>query len=1111
ITGIFKKGAAHLDYPVSELYEGPLDSTQRIDDIQGEPLTHHVTVYHSGRSDEPAPKPDEAHIDLADAAKTFGDKITGLFKKGAAHLDYPVSELYEGPLDSTQRIDDIQGEPLTHHVTVYHSGRSDEPAPKPEEAHIDLADAAKTFGDKITGLFRRRPTIPDYPPTEPYYGPLADTRRREDIDSQPLHTTVTVYHSGRSDIPHEKVVFVPQAVEVHKEMHYDYPSTTAYEGPLDSTQRIDDIQGEPLTHHVTVYHSGRSDEPAPKPDEAHIDLADAAKTFGDKITGLFKKGAAHLDYPVSELYEGPLDSTQRIDDIQGEPLTHHVTVYHSGRSDEPAPKPDEAHIDLADAAKTFGDKITGLFKKGAAHLDYPVSELYEGPLDSTQRIDDIQGEPLTHHVTMYHSGRSDEPAPKPDEAHIDLADAAKTFGDKITGLFKKGAAHLDYPVSELYEGPLDSTQRIDDIQGEPLTHHVTVYHSGRSDEPAPKPDEAHIDLADAAKTFGDKITGLFRRRPTIPDYPPTEPYYGPLADTRRREDIDSQPLHTTVTVYHSGRSDIPHEKVVFVPQAVEVHKEMHYDYPTTTAYEGPLDSTQRIDDIQGEPLTHHVTVYHSGRSDEPAPKPDEAHIDLADAAKTFGDKITGLFKKGAAHLDYPVSELYEAYEGPLDSTQRIDDIHGEPLTHHVTVYHSGRSDEPAPKRDETHIDLADAAKTFGDKITGLFKKGAAHLDYPVSELYEGPLDSTQRIDEIQGEPLTHHVTVYHSGRSDEPAPKPDEAHIDLADAAKTFGDEITGLFKKGAAHLDYPVSELYEGPLDSTQRIDDIQGEPLTHHAHIDFADAAKTFGDKITGLFKKGAAHLDYPVSELYEGPLDSTQRIDDIQGEPLTHHVTMYHSGRSDEPAPKPDEAHIDLADAAKTFGDKITGLFKKGAAHLDYPVSELYEGLLDSTQRIDDIQGEPLTHHVTVYHSGRSDEAAPKPDEAHIDLADAAKTFGDKITGLFKKGAAHLDYPVSELYEGRLDSTQRIDDIQGEPLTHHVTVYHSGRSDEPVPELGQTCTDLIDLVDAENITPVFKRGAALLDYPVSDVYSGALENMCRTSDIDAVPLIHHVRVFH
>ncbi|VDM55554.1 unnamed protein product, partial [Angiostrongylus costaricensis] len=355
-----------------------------------------------------------------------------------------------------ERSTELDEKPIMEMVSVYHSGfsdlpykqseenkfegslsekfahgRSDEPAPRSDEEHIDLADVAKTFGDKITGLFRRRPTIPDYPSSEPYAGPLVDTRRREDIDSQPLHTAVTVYHSGRSDIPHEKVVFAPEAVEVHQEMHYDYPTTTAYEGPLESTNRIDDIQGEPLTHHVTVYHSGRSDEPAPKSDEAHIDLSNAAKTFGDKITGLFKKGAAHLDYPVSALYEGPLDSTQRIDDIQGEPLTHHVTVYHSGRSDEPAPKPDEAHIDLADAAKAFGDKITG----------------------------------------------------------------------------------------------------------------------------------------------------LFRRRPTIPDYPSSEPYAGPLVDTRRREDIDSQPLHTAVTVYHSGRSDIPHEKVVFAPEAVEVHQEMHYDYP----------------------------------------------------------------------------------------------------------------------------------------------------------------------------------------------------------------------------------------------------------------------------------------------------------------------------------------------------------------------------------------------------------------------------------------------------------------------------------------------------------------------------------------------------
>ncbi|KJH52423.1 hypothetical protein DICVIV_01400 [Dictyocaulus viviparus] len=958
-----------------------------------------------------------------------------MYTERLINIDYPSQEIYQGPLDYTEKINDIQGEPLTHHVTVYHSGRSDEPTVKPDEAHIDLADAAKTFGDKITGIFKRRPTIPDYPSSEPYDGPLADTRRREDIDSQPISNIVSVYHSGRSDIPHDKAPVIKDEVIVAKDIVYDYPRTAPYEGPLDYTERINDIEGEPLTHHVTVYHSGRSDEPTVKPDEAHIDLADAAKTFGVKITGLFKKGAAHLDYPVSEAYEGPLDYTQRISDIDGEPLTHHVTVYHSGRSDEPTVKPDEAHIDLADAAKTFGDKITGLFKRRPTIPDYPSSEPYdgpladtrrredidsqpisnivsvyhsgrsdiphdkapvikdevivakdivydyprtapyEGPLDYTERINDIEGEPLTHHVTVYHSGRSDEPTVKPDEAHIDLADAAKTFGVKITGLFKKGAAHLDYPVSEAYEGPLDYTQRISDIDGEPLTHHVTVYHSGRSDEPTVKPDEAHIDLADAAKTFGVKITGLFKKGAAHLDYPVSEAYEGPLDYTQRISDIDGEPLTHHVTVYHSGRSDEPTVKPdeahidladaakTFGVKITGLFKKgaAHLDYPVSEAYEGPLDYTQRISDIDGEPLTHHVTVYHSGRSDEPTVKPDEAHIDLADAAKTFGVKITGLFKKGAAHLDYPVSE---AYEGPLDYTQRISDIDGEPLTHHVTVYHSGRSDEPT--------------------------KGAAHLDYPVSEAYEGPLDYTERINDIEGEPLTHHVTVYHSGRSDEPTVKPDEAHIDLADAAKTFGVKITGLFKKGAAHLDYPVSEAYEGPLDYTQRISDIDGEPLTHHvtvyhsgrsdeptvkpdeAHIDLADAAKTFGVKITGLFKKGAAHLDYPVSEAYEGPLDYTQRISDIDGEPLTHHVTV---GRSDEPTVKPDEAHIDLADAAKTFGVKITGLFKKGAAHLDYPVSEAYEGPLDYTQRISDIDGEPLTHHVTVYHSGRSDVVEEK----------------------------------------------------------------------------------------------------------------------------------------
>ncbi|VDO58545.1 unnamed protein product [Haemonchus placei] len=365
-------------------------------------------------------------------------------------------------------------------------------------------------------MFKRRPTIPDYPTSEPYFGPLADTSRREDIESQPLRTVVTVYHSGRSDVPLEKAAVITEEVPPVKDVYYEYPTTAVYEGPLDSTPRTDDIYGEPLTQYVSVYHSGRSDEPVPKPEEEHIDIADAAKAFGEKVTGLFRRGPAHLDYPVSERYEGPLDSTPRTDDIYGEPLTHHVTVYHSGRSDEPVPKPEEEHVDIADAAKAFGEKITGLFKRrptipdyptrGPAHLDYPVSDRYDGPLDSTPRSHDIRGEPLTHHVSVYHIRHDERRISKPEEEPVVIAQEAKPVREKDTGRFRGGTALFDYPTSEKYEGPLDSVQRIDDIYSTPLTHYVSVYHTGRSDRHLREREEANGDLPKSLRLAETAVT-----------------------------------------------------------------------------------------------------------------------------------------------------------------------------------------------------------------------------------------------------------------------------------------------------------------------------------------------------------------------------------------------------------------------------------------------------------------------------------------------------------------------------------------------------------------------------------------------------------------------------
>uniref|UniRef100_A0AAF5Q7A5 Uncharacterized protein n=2 Tax=Wuchereria bancrofti TaxID=6293 RepID=A0AAF5Q7A5_WUCBA len=219
-------------------------------------------------------------------------------------------------------------------------------------------------------------------------------------------------------------------------------------------------------------------------------FTDTAQALGAKITGLLKRGPAHLNYPTSGPYDGPLASTSLASDVEGKPLQQYVSVYHSGRSDELLPT-QITEVSMEKKPIVAAKIITRLFKKGETYLDYPVMEAYEGPIDSTSRTPDVESEPIEHLVTVYHSGRSDEFIPSEEKKPtVDVGevftDTAQAFGAKITGLFKRGPAHLDYPTSGPYDGPLASTSLASDVEGEPLQQYVSMYHSGRSDEPVTK-------------------------------------------------------------------------------------------------------------------------------------------------------------------------------------------------------------------------------------------------------------------------------------------------------------------------------------------------------------------------------------------------------------------------------------------------------------------------------------------------------------------------------------------------------------------------------------------------------------------------------------------------
>lgn len=358
-------------------------------------------------------------------------------------------------------------------------------------------------------------------------------------------------------------------------------------------------------------------------------------------------------------------------------------------------------------------------------------------------------------------------------------------------------------------------------------------------------------------------------------------------------------------------------------------------------FEGELASTSRKYDIEGVPLPETTQVYHAGFYEQLPTKVEEA-----EAEPGLVEKITGIFAKRPAHPEFP--PVGEAYLGPLATTSKAYEVEGIPLQEHVSVYHSGRSDEAPPKVEAIEA-AAEPTEGFIDRVTGLFKRKHEDEYPPITEPYAGPIASTSRYYDVEGIPIEHLVSVYHSGRSDEVPPKVEKEEKEpTADLAT----RLAGFFKKTPAHQDYPVSERYEGELGSISRAYDVEGVPLTETTtayHVGHYETLPTkpvetevapepseglFG-KVTGIFKKHHHEEFPPISEPYYGPLADTHKAYELEGTSFdVVGVVPYHpTGRSDEPVHKEEPTK---ETTTTDVVSRLTGFFKRGPAHMDYPVT-------------------------------------------------------------------------------------------------------------------------------------------------------------------------------
>jgi len=699
LKGLFKKAHAEGEYPVDhEPYTGPVSGTGRRSEVERTPLDSHVTPYHTGHYTH------SPHRDVEAVPSTVEMRT-----KQHAPEDYPQwVETYTGTPVPTTKAGELGALPLDTHVSIYHTGHYDVPAVAREEKPSAFA--------LVTGLFKKRHEVEGYPPHEEHYqGHVWATERRDELDASPIDSHVAVYHSGRYD------ELKPLPVDPKKHVFEGYPPhTVAYHGPVHSTARSYDAEPGPLDSQVKVYHTGHYD---------HLPV--------------MRKKTLHADYPASaEPYSGHLESIHRTAEVGPESLDSRVALYHSGHY---------THLPVAVAEEQRPHeertltRLTSLFRKPSHHVDeaYPVhTEPYTGPLNTTHRVGEAGAVPLDSHVTVYHSGRSDEAVkhvetmerkmthvPALQEAYTGPLETVHRQGELDghpldshvatyhTGYYehlpvvRKKTLPAGYPISaEPYHGHMESTHRVGELGAHPLESHVSVYHSGRSDEAMP------------AKMLEKKISHL----------PPVETYTGPLETVHRGEELAPSALDSHVTIYHTGHYEhLPVQRKKTVPAGYPILAE---------PYQGQLDEIHRISEVDPEPLETRVSAYHTG------------HYDQLPAAR----KLTQL-------TPYPVSAA--PYTGHVDSIHRSAEVGLEPLDSHVSVYHSGVYDHPPPP---THAEAKSGEKQDPlSAITGFFRRLHEH-GYPVdTEPYTGGVMPTELDREMEAAPLDTRVTVYHSGRSDE--------------------------------------------------------------------------------------------------------------------------------------------------------------------------------------------------------------------------------------------------------------------------------------------------------------------------------------------------------
>ncbi|KAI6222127.1 Moesin/ezrin/radixin-like protein 1 [Aphelenchoides besseyi] len=1052
-----------------------------------------------------------------------------------------------------------------------------------EEANIKTTDYT-TPKRKLFG--RRKQKSSPFVRNE--FAPTVGMSRQFDVQEVPLRYHSAVYHSGYSTrFPYlserDRFAGDEEVAEVSAENEQKYPLIGEASGSAERLEKLEELDGRNLRQYVRVYyrdkqHRGFSkptailhmrhqqrqrDQHTHKNGHAQIDLSPVPRyeplAVGENENQKIRRyriftrerheGIEQIieevdlsAYPTLQepgQQEEPVETLEKVVDVDIQPLMEHTTAYHSGESYTPSeqiprsvteetstPRSKQTAVlhlkkkreEKAKKTKTKREFFKRKQEKTFADDDLqspstsnpPISEPYEGSYDTVNPDEQLTSLPLRSHVQPYHSGYSITSTNR----RYRFFTRERHPGEEETIEPDVDRYNLD---STEFDGPLE-TVAIDDreLQKAPLKQHSNVYHSGHSFVRTKQVGKKKVAVDSSSESgFEEEAEDTHGKR---------------TARLVVRSEVVEQPEVSTEKKPLFG----------FLRGGKKTQQNEQATYPSTTErYEGELEDVPKTSELVSSPLRENVDVVHKIKYKQPARKQkSEVNEELAANKKTaqlhVKSEVTEIpdekieerkplfgFLKGKKDVLPPTSYLTtEVWEGELSPLNKNDELDGQPIRDHVDQFY-------------------DVFYSASPRVSETTKEKSKLVIHTKSTITEEPEDKTPSKDSEK-----HHLFGFlhknRHGKSEEQSPTQSTAY-------PSIGEKWDGEFEKVERTKDIdnlPILSQVERVHDAAYHFlagDGHKTEPSTSaeveeeqrqrtaviHAKttiIEEDQSQKPKEDRHSSFFgfRRGKKeHVteehtksSYPTSGPYNGELDNLPQTEELNISPIREHVDQINevaysplikSKQKADDRQSTDEAQKQSALIhAKTTIDE--------SPEKESPTEE-HRGKLFGflkTKKHTDEKMSPVSSYPELSEKYEGDYIALTPTEfSTIPLREIVEVVHDVPYTLKKKPQTPAGYPtISERYEGHYDHLQP-HEFDRTPISDSVDEIHdvpySAKKDDhsQYPQIGERYEGELDLLQANEVDGLPLRESVDQVHDVAyetEVHKTALIH-AKTTDVEVI----------